>query len=171
MGNIYILGFMGSGKTSVGQKLAEKLNKRFIDLDEAIEKKEGVSISDIFLTKGEDYFRNIEREVLAEVAEEHDFVVSTGGGVVLNGDNLKVMKETGVTVSLLASPEVVYERVKDSNLRPLLEVADPMGEIKRLLFERAHLYIKSDIIVDTSDLSIEEAADQILEEIDGNSSS
>lgn len=171
MGNIYILGFMGSGKTSVGQKLAEKLNKRFIDLDEAIEEKEGVSISDIFLNKGEDYFREIEREVLVEVAEEHDFVVSTGGGIVLNSDNLKIMKKTGITVSLLASPEVVYERVKDSNLRPLLEVEDPMAEIKRLLFERAHFYIKSDIIVDTSDLSIDEAANQILEEINGNCSS
>jgi shikimate kinase len=165
MGNIYILGFMGSGKTSVGKRLAEKLDKRFVDLDEAIEQKEGMSISDIFIKKGEDYFRKIEKEVIGEIAKEKDIVVSTGGGVVLDSNNFEVMKKSGITVSLLASPEVVYERVKDSNLRPLLEVEDPMGEIKKLLFERAHFYIKSDIIVDTSDLSIEEAADDILEEM------
>jgi len=167
MKNIYLLGFMGSGKTSVGKKLAEKKNMTFIDLDEKIEESEGMSIAEIFSEKGEAYFRDAEKKVLKELSVMDSCMVATGGGVVMDPENLQAMQDSGVTVSLLASPEIVYERVKNSNLRPLLNVENPIDEIKKLMFERASFYIKSDIIIDTSDLSVDEAADEIIGELDG----
>ncbi|TYB33425.1 shikimate kinase [Flexistipes sinusarabici] len=165
MKNIYLLGFMGSGKTSVGKRLAEKKNMMFIDLDEKIEESEGMSIAEIFAEKGEEYFRDVEKKVLKELSAMDFCIVATGGGAVVDPENLQTMKDSGVTVSLLASPEIVYERVKNSNLRPLLNVENPIDEIKKLMFERAGFYIKSDIVVDTSDLSVDEAADEIIGEL------
>jgi len=167
MKNIYLLGFMGSGKTSVGKRLAEKKNMTFIDLDEKIEESEGMSIAEIFAGKGEEYFRDVEKKVLKELSAMDSCIVATGGGAVMDPENLQTMKDSGVTVSLLASPEIVHERVKNSNLRPLLNVENPIDEIKKLMFERAAFYIKSDIIVDTSDLSVDEAADEIIGELNG----
>lgn len=167
MKNIYLLGFMGSGKTSVGKKIAEKKNMTFFDLDEKIEEEERAIIAEIFSDKGEEYFRKAEKNALKKLAGMDSCVVATGGGAVMDPENFQAMKDTGITVSLIASPEIVYERVKDSTLRPLLNVENPLDEIKKLLFERAHFYIKSDVILDTSDLSVEEAAEEIISELNG----
>ncbi len=162
MKNIYIMGFMGTGKTSVGKALAEKLNKEFIDLDNEIELYEGMSISEIFEQKGEDYFRKIETEVLKEVADKENYIVSTGGGSIVTHGNLEIVKNSGILITLMASPEEILKRVSGNNDRPLLNVDDPLDAIKRLLFERAPFYIKADYIIETTEKSIDEVVEEIL---------
>jgi len=110
MNNIYLVGFMGTGKTSVGKELAKKKKWRFLDLDELIQLREKRTIADIFTKEGEPYFRRTEKQVLKEVAKEKKFVVACGGGIVINPDNIKTMKETGIIICLSASPQVILER-------------------------------------------------------------
>lgn len=160
--NIYLVGFMGTGKSTVGKALADKMGKIFKDLDELIEKRESKKIVDIFEEKGEEYFRMLESEIIDEISKTKNYIVATGGGAVVNPVNFQNLKESGVLISLVASPEAVYERVKDSKERPLLNVENPIEEIKRMMFERAYFYIKSDYIVETTDRSIEEIVEEIL---------
>ena len=112
MKNIYLVGFMGTGKTTVGRILAGKLGKDFVEMDEAIEKKEGRRIKDIFASEGEGYFRRLERELLKKISSQLDLVVSCGGGLVCDSANLKILKNTGHLFSLFASPSVIFERIK-----------------------------------------------------------
>lgn len=165
MKNIFFTGFMGTGKTTISKLVAEKLGMQWVDLDDMIMKKENRSIVDIFNEEGEGYFRELEKKVLLEIAETGGYVVSTGGGIVIVDENIEVMRKNGVIVTLIASPEVIYERVKDDQERPLLQVLDPLDQIKRLLFERAHFYIKGDIIIDTSYDTPECLADEIIKEL------
>ncbi|MGA1861338.1 shikimate kinase [Deferribacter thermophilus] len=160
--NIYLIGFMGTGKTTVGKLLAERLNKRFSDLDDLIVQKAEKSIADIFREDGEEEFRRLETEVLKTVNELDDYVIATGGGVLTTGGNYEIMKSNGVLITLAASPEAIYERLKNDNTRPLLVVDNVLDEIKRLLFERAPLYIKADYIVDTTERAVEEIVEEII---------
>lgn len=153
---------MGTGKTVVGKQLAKKKKWQFVDLDELIELKEKSSIPDIFAKEGEPYFRKIERQVLKEVAKEKKFVIACGGGIVINKDNIKVMKETGVIICLTASPQVILERTSDYVHRPLLNVSDPKKQIELLLKLRAPYYAQADKTIDTSKLSIKEVVAKIL---------
>jgi shikimate kinase len=153
--NIYLIGFMGTGKTLVGKKLAELLNWTFVDIDMEIEKMLQVSISEIFDKYGEEEFRKKESIVLDNIVNKRNLVVSTGGGIVLNYKNINKMKESGLVITLIARPEVICERLKSDNTRPLLAYLDDnekLEEIKKLLFMRAGLYVKGDYIIDTSDL-------------------
>ncbi|MDK2791249.1 MAG: shikimate kinase [Deferribacteres bacterium] len=163
MKNIYLVGFMGTGKSTVGRALAKRLDRVFKDLDDLIEEKENKKIAEIFEEKGEEYFRKIESEVINEISRKEKFVIATGGGAVVNEENYKRLKESGVLISLVASPEEIYERTKNSKNRPLLNVQNPIEEIKRLMFERAYYYIKSDHIIDTTGLSVEDVVDEIME--------
>lgn len=163
MKNIYLVGFMGTGKSTVGRALAKRLDRVFKDLDDLIEEKENKKIAEIFEEKGEEYFRKIESEVINEISRKENFVIATGGGAVVNEENYKRLKESGVLISLVASPEEIYERTKNSKNRPLLNVQNPIEEIKRLMFERAYYYIKSDHIIDTTGLSVEDVVDEIME--------
>lgn len=163
MSNIYLIGFMGTGKTTLGKAISEKLDRRFSDLDDLIEARENRKITDIFMESGEEYFRNVESQVIFELTSQKGLVVATGGGAVINPSNYSNFKKSGTIITLVASPETIYERVKDSSHRPLLNVPNPLDEIKKLLFERAYHYIKSDFIVDTSDKSIDETVDEIVE--------
>jgi shikimate kinase len=163
MKNIYLVGFMGTGKSTVGRALAKRLDRVFKDLDDLIEEKENKKIAEIFEEKGEEYFRKIESEVINEISRKENFVIATGGGAVVNKENYKRLKESGVLISLAASPEEIYERTKNSKNRPLLNVQNPIEEIKRLMFERAYYYIKSDHIIDTTGLSVEDVVDEIME--------
>ena len=163
MKNIYIMGFMGTGKTTVGKALAKKLGKDFIDLDNEIELYEGMSINEIFEEKGEDYFRQIETKVLKEIAEKKDLIVSTGGGSIVTHGNLEIVKSSGILITLMASPEEILRRVSGNNDRPLLNVGNPLETIKKLLFERAPFYIKADYIIETTNKNIEEVVEEILE--------
>jgi len=160
--NIYLVGFMGTGKTTVGKILAEKLGREFIEMDEEIEKKEGKKIVDIFRQKGESYFRKIEKEVLKRIASCFSLVVSCGGGVVVDRENLKILKESGIVICLKAKPSIIYERTKKTKERPLLNVPDPLKKIKELLARRAPFYAKADYFVDTTPFTPEEVSEEII---------
>lgn len=153
MKNIYLVGFMGTGKSTVGRELAKKKKWRFVDLDELIELREGRSIADIFSKKGEPYFRRIEKKILKEVSLEKSFVVSCGGGIVCDEDNIKTMKKTGIVICLKATPAIILKRTKGLKSRPLLNVDNPKEKISLLLKLRAPYYAKADKLIDTSKLS------------------
>ena len=153
---------MGTGKTAVGKELAKKKNWQFIDLDDLIELREKRSISDIFAKAGEPYFRRIEKRVLKEVAKEKKFVVACGGGIVIDKDNIRIMKETGIIICLTASPQVILERTSSYTHRPLLNVPDPKKQIELLLKFRAPFYAQADKIIDTAKLSIKEVVDKVF---------
>lgn len=169
--NIILIGFMGSGKSEVGRKLAQELGMNYRDSDELIEKREKTSISDIFREKGEPYFRDLETEVVKTLANHDNFVIATGGGVVLREENVKMLKELGPLILLWAEPKVVWERVKKETHRPLLNVPDPKAEIKKILDYRTPIYHKvADFKVDTSNLTVEEAVRKIREWLKSKSS-
>ncbi|MCX5699484.1 MAG: shikimate kinase [Candidatus Omnitrophica bacterium] len=160
--NIYLIGFMGTGKTSVGRQLAKEKEWNFIDLDELIELKQQRRIVDIFAQEGEPYFRKIEKKFLRQVCSQKKFVVACGGGVVLDPDNIKLMKKTGILICLCAAGEVILKRVSTSASRPILNVAKPRERIELLLKMRAPYYIQADKTIDTSKLSIKEAVTKII---------
>jgi shikimate kinase len=162
MKNIYLVGFMGTGKTSTGKELAKKQKWQFVDLDELIELREKRRISDIFAQEGEPYFRRVEKQVLKQVAREKKFVVACGGGIVMDKDNIKLMKETGVLICLTSVADVILKRVSGYTHRPLLNVADPKKQIEHLLKLRAPFYCLADKTIDTSKLTVKETADKII---------
>ena len=159
--NIYLVGFMGTGKSSVGCQLAKERGWSFIDLDELIELKEQRRIVDIFAKDGEAYFRKIEKNILKQVSTQKKFVVACGGGVVLDKDNIKLMKKTGRMICLYASPEQILKRVSLNNDRPLLNVDKPQKRIELLLKMRAPYYMQADIIIDTSNFSVKQVVKKI----------
>lgn len=166
MDNVYLVGFMGTGKSAVGKAIAKKKHLRFIDLDATIEKKEKRLINDIFVQEGEPYFRILERNALKEVARGHNLVVACGGGIVLTPGNIQAMKKSGKIICLAAPPETIVERTRRFRHRPLLNVADPEKKIKELLHKRAPFYRKADITIDTASLSVKEVADKIIQLFD-----
>ena len=159
--NIYLVGFMGTGKSSVGCQLAKERGWNFIDLDELIELKEQRRIVDIFAKDGEAYFRKIEKNILKQVSTQKKFVVACGGGVVLDKDNIKLMKKTGRMICLYASPEQILKRVSLNNDRPLLNVDKPQKRIELLLKMRAPYYMQADKIIDTSNFSVKQVVKKI----------
>ncbi len=160
--NIYLVGFMGTGKTSVGRLLAQKESKfRFVDLDELIELKEQRRIVDIFAEEGEAYFRKVEKKILKSVATQKQFIVACGGGIVLDQENFKIMRATGKVICLTASAKEIFKRVLTNSERPLLNVAHPQKRIELLLKMRAPYYLKADKIIDTTDLSLKEVTKKI----------
>lgn len=162
MKNIYLVGFMATGKTSVGKELAAKKKMCFLDLDELIELEERRIISDIFAKDGEPAFRRIEKRTLKEVAKEKNFVVACGGGIVIDPENIKIMQENGVIVCLTAKPEIILERTAGTSHRPLLRVSNPKEQIEHLLKLRAPFYARADYTIDTSKLSVELVAQKII---------
>ncbi|MCK8825293.1 shikimate kinase [Fuchsiella alkaliacetigena] len=162
MENIVLIGFMGSGKSTVGQELAARLDLEFVDSDQLLVEKAGQQITEIFAQHGEAHFRSLEKEVVAELAQQEGLVIATGGGVVLDSDNIERLQKQGTLVLLQAEPEVILDRVKDSD-RPLLDVADPLAEIKKLLSTRESYYqAAADYVIDTSQLEVEEVVEKIV---------
>ena len=159
--NLYLVGFMGSGKTAVANEVTETTNLKYIEMDEFIEKKENRSINNIFEDSGEDYFRKVEKEVLKEISLNDNQIVSCGGGVVIDEDNINLMKNTGILICLQAKPEVIYQRVKNQKHRPLLNVNDPQVKIMELLKARTPYYEKANYIIETDDLSIKQVAQKV----------
>lgn len=160
--NIYLVGFMGTGKTAVGRYLAQSLNLKFIDLDDLIEQKENRKIGEIFRLEGEDYFRQKESGIVFEISKEDNLVVAAGGGVIVNPKNLKRLKKTGVVICLSAAAEVIYERTKNETHRPLLKVDNPREKIKELLLSRDKFYRQAHFTVDTSFKSIKQISEEII---------
>ncbi len=160
--NIVLIGFMGSGKTSVGKELAKSLNLKFVDLDTMIEAEEKRPISQIFSQDGEAYFRRIEKEMVRKVCPDRGLVIACGGGVVLDTENMQNLKQHGTLVYLKASPEVIFKRTEGYKHRPLLIVSDPKKRIEELLTLREPLYAQSDYTIDTTHLNIAQVTEQIL---------
>ena len=163
--NIVLIGFMGTGKSSVGKILAQKLKRSLFDVDLWVEKMDKRKISEIFEKDGEVYFRALEKQAIKELCSKQAAVITTGGGAVLDADNFRVLKERGVIVALFAKSETVYDRVKDSKHRPLLKKDDVFGEIQKLMILRRPFYEKSDFQFETDSKTPSEVADMILEAI------
>jgi len=161
--NVFLVGFMGAGKTTVGKILADKTRYEYLDADKVIEKRAGATITQIFSEHGEPYFRDLESESLEELAKNGNQVIATGGGVIQRDRNWDAMKKNGITIYLKASVETIWDRIKDDTTRPLLQVEDPLETARDLLNNRTPMYEKADIIFITDDFSPEQIADEILE--------
>jgi len=165
MKNIVLTGFMGTGKTAVGKKLSRLLNMELIDVDTEIEKSQKMTINDIFKNFGEPGFRKIETEMIKKLSGKKNIIISTGGGAVLKQENLDVLREKGIIVCLLATPETILRRTSHNSKRPLLQVEDPSGKIKELLNFRKPFYEKADIMIDTEGKTPIQIAEEIIEKI------
>lgn len=163
--NIILIGFMGSGKTTVGFKLSYKLRTPVEDTDKIIENREGKSIKDIFAENGEAYFRALETQILQELTgRQYTRIYSVGGGTPVKEENRKLLKECGTVVYLRNKPETIYERLKDDTTRPLLQCENPLEKIRELLASRKDAYEDcADIIIDTDEMSLEEVAECIAD--------
>lgn len=166
-----MVGFMGTGKTVVGKRLAKALGLRFIDIDSIIEEREKKSISHIFQDKGESFFRELERKVIEEVCFSEETVIATGGGAVLNPLNREKLKKGSWVVCLTATPEKIRERISRRTNRPLLKGDNPLTIIKDLLEKRSQSYLESDLIVDTTSGNVNDVTEKILKEYKKRSSS
>ena len=162
-GNVVLIGFMGSGKTSVGLRLSFKLRMAIEDTDKIIEQRQGRSVSDIFAQEGEEYFRALETSLLEELASSaHGRIISVGGGTPVRKENRELLKKTGTVVYLRIQPATVYERLKDDDTRPLLQGDNPLLRITKLMEQRQAVYEEAaDITVDVDGLNIEEILDII----------
>lgn len=165
--NVVLTGFMGTGKTSVGKILSRRLERPLIDLDAAIERKEQKKIREIFESRGEPYFRALEKDAVREAAETSGSVITTGGGVVLDAENMLLLRKRGLIVQLNATPETVFRRVKDSPHRPLLKSGDLLSEITRLFEARAPFYTGADATFDTDGKTASQVAEEILAVLKG----
>ena len=166
MNNLFLIGFMGAGKSSVSAGLGRMLGREVVEMDERIAAQEGMSIPEIFAQKGEPYFRACETALLKSFAQGAPRIVSCGGGVPLREENVAAMRESGTVVLLTASPEVILERVKDSEERPLLQGHKDVPYIAALMEQRRPRYeAAADITVDTSQMNIEEVCRQVLRQV------
>ena len=162
MRNIVLIGFMGTGKSCTGRLLAGRLGRPFIDVDHKIEQECGLAIGEIFAKHGEVYFRAREKDVIARVSRHRKAVIATGGGVVLDADNMQRLRAGGVVICLTASVQTILERTGRRNTRPLLARPDREEIVARLLAERAPLYAQADFILDTSNIAPRMAAERII---------
>lgn len=164
--NIFLIGFMGAGKSSVAAELKDKLEMDRVEMDEMIAKKQGMSISEIFETYGETYFRNLESNALIELQHRRQTIVSCGGGVVLREENAGHMKKNGRIVLLTATPETVYYRVKDSNERPILNNNMNVAFIASLMEKRRARYEQAaDVCVATDGKNVTEICEEIISKL------
>lgn len=160
--NIALIGFMGTGKSTVGQMAAGMLRFRFVDTDEMIERMAGKRISDIFTAEGEARFREYEREVVEKLREMKDTVISTGGGLVTNPANLASLKGHALVVCLWCSAETILKRVGHQTHRPLLRVENPLEKIRSLLAERAPAYRQADVLLSSEFRKPKEVATHVV---------
>ena len=160
--NIALIGFMGTGKSSVGHVIAARLNFQFVDTDDLIEAKAGKGIPEIFDEEGEAGFRERERAILDDLQGYRDTVIATGGGLPLFGDNLAHLQRVAFVCCLWAGAEVIWERVRHQDHRPLLQVPSPKERIEAMLEERKGAYKRADLLVSTEHRSVKEVAQQII---------
>ncbi len=156
--NVILIGFMGSGKSSVSLKLSYLLKRTVIDTDKWIEQRQKMSVADIFATKGEAAFREMETQCLKELlATAENQIISVGGGLPMREENRSLLKGLGKVFYLKVTPEVVYNRLKGDTTRPLLQVEDPQGKIRSMLKERSPIYEScADVALDVSYKSFDE---------------
>ena len=159
--NLALVGFMGTGKSSVGRLVADSLHFTFLDTDDVIIARAGKSIADIFAESGEPAFREFERRLVEELARRTKTVIATGGGLPANEANLASLKSHSLVVCLWASPEKIWERVRSQSHRPLLNETDPQAKIRSLLAVREPFYRQADVLVNTEMRSLREVAQQV----------
>jgi len=159
--NLALIGFMGAGKTSVGRLVADQLHLDYLDTDELIQSRTGRTISDIFAKDGEPAFRALEKEVTSELFTREHTLISTGGGLPTKPENLTSLKRHALVVCLWASPEKIWERVKNQTHRPLLQGPDPQQKIRDLLASREQFYRQADVLINTDIRSVREVAQQV----------
>ena len=165
--NIFLVGLMGSGKTTIGRALAKRLNKRFVDADHEIEARTGASIPLIFEIEGEASFRQREADVIRDLTAQEGIVLATGGGAVLNENSRQLLKERGIVVYLRASVSSILQRTSHDRNRPLLQTADPKARIEELSQQRAPLYQEvAHIIVETGRPNVQSVVQNILAQLE-----
>jgi shikimate kinase len=173
---IYLAGFMGAGKSTIGPILANTLGWNFYDLDKVIEEQEGKKVKEIFETKGESYFRKAERELLGKISAQDNVIVSLGGGTMAGEENLNFLKKTGRIFYLKASREAIYKRLKYKRDRPALHINGDFPDTKeqlmelidKLLNEREKFYLLSDHIILTDNIPVGKTVDKIARIISSN---
>ncbi|MFZ5645756.1 MAG: shikimate kinase [Bacillota bacterium] len=165
MRNIVLIGFMASGKTVVGRVIAQRLGREFVDTDEEVERVTGKTVSEIFERYGAIRFRSEEALTIKKLSHREDLVIATGGGAVLNPENVSALKKNGVVVLIKSTPEIILRRVVAGRNRPLLAKTDNLGQrIRDLMAEREEIYANSaDIEVFSGKESREEVADNIIQ--------
>ncbi len=164
--NIYLVGLMGSGKTTIGRSLAKRLELDFIDSDREIELRTGVSIPTIFEIEGEDGFRKREAQMIADLARVPGRVIATGGGVVLRQENRTNLMASGFVVYLNVPPQTLWERTRHDRNRPLLQVADPLGKLSELHAQRDAYYREiADLIIDSSRINAQAVLQLLIKEV------
>jgi 3-dehydroquinate synthase len=165
--NIFLVGLMGSGKTTIGRALAKRLNKRFIDADHEIESRTGASIPLIFEIEGEASFRQREADVIRDLTAQEGIVLATGGGAVLNEISRRLLKERGIVVYLRASVSSILQRTSHDRNRPLLQTADPKARIEELSQQRGPLYQEvAHITVETGRPNVQSVVQNILAQLE-----
>jgi shikimate kinase len=163
MPQIVLTGFMATGKTEVGRRLARLLGRPFVDTDRLVEARAGRTVAAIFADEGETRFRTLERDAVAEACAVPEAVVATGGGTLLDPENRRRLAAAGPIVHLTAEPEVILRRVGDPETRPLLapDNGDRLGRVRALLAERAPVYAVATHAVDTSTLTLDEVVERV----------
>jgi shikimate kinase len=163
-GNIALTGFMGTGKTTIGRRVAAQLGYRLVDTDQMVVQRAGAEISEIFREHGESHFRKLEAEALQSLADSRELVIATGGGLVTRSENIALLRQLAFVVWLTASEEVIYERVSRNARRPLVQTPNPRETIRDMLAQRAPLYrAAADCTIDTSARSHAEVAAAVIE--------
>lgn len=169
--NLVLIGFMGAGKSTISDYLSMMFDMKLVEMDQEISDREGMSIPDIFATYGEEYFRRLETNLLKELQTEKNCIISCGGGAALREENVVEMRKNGKVVLLTASPQIIYERVKDSRDRPILEGNNNVEFIADLMEKRREKYeVAADVVVHTDGKTILQIAEELirkLTELDG----
>jgi shikimate kinase len=160
--NIALIGFMAVGKSAVGRNLAKKLRRRFVDLDRLIEKTAGMKVREIFVRKGEPYFRQLEKQMLAAILQKDNQVISTGGGIIADDENLMLLRDRALLVALTASVDVLLARAGNGSKRPLLKGANRKERVEELLMQRQSRYAQAHVIIDTTELTLDQVVDKIM---------
>ena len=160
--NLALIGFMGTGKSSVGRLVADQLHFEFLDTDDLIETRAGKTITQLFAQNGEIAFRELEGQLVEQLATRNRIVISTGGGLPVNPANLSSLKQHALVICLWASPEKIFERVREQTHRPLLQGSDPLKQIRSLLAAREEFYKQADVLVNSEFRSLREVTQQII---------
>ncbi len=160
--NIALIGFMGTGKSTVGRLVAEQLRFELLDTDALIEQRSGKKITEIFAQNGEATFRDLEAQLVEELSPRTRLVIATGGGLPTNPANLASLKTHALVICLWAAPEHIFERVREQSHRPLLHDVDPLGKIRTLLAAREPFYKQADVLLNSDLRSAREVAQQVI---------
>lgn len=160
--NIALIGFMAVGKSAIGRTLAKRLRRRFVDLDRVIERAEGSKVREIFERKGEAYFRQLEKQALTTVLEANNQVIATGGGVILDDQNMQILRDKALLIGLSAELDILLARAGDGSKRPLLQGSDRREKIQDLLRQRSARYAQAHVTIDTSHLTVDQVVTKII---------